>query len=62
MASPLSLLIGLRFSRGRRRGGEQLGGPVGAQLAQHYGLPDPEGFARKFAAYERERLGENANE
>ncbi|MBT8800783.1 heme ABC transporter ATP-binding protein [Lactobacillus delbrueckii subsp. bulgaricus] len=31
-------------------------------LAQHYGLPDPEGFARKFAAYERERLGENANE
>ncbi|MBT8987043.1 ABC transporter ATP-binding protein [Lactobacillus delbrueckii subsp. bulgaricus] len=31
-------------------------------LAQHYGLPDPDGFARKFAAYERERLGENANE
>ncbi|MBT8924585.1 heme ABC transporter ATP-binding protein [Lactobacillus delbrueckii subsp. bulgaricus] len=31
-------------------------------LAQHYGLPDPEGFARKFAAYERERLGGNANE
>lgn len=31
-------------------------------LAQNYGLPDPEGFARKFAAYERERLGENANE
>lgn len=31
-------------------------------LAQHYGLPDPEGFACKFAAYERERLGENANE
>ena len=31
-------------------------------LAKHYGLPDPEGFARKFAAYERERLGENANE
>ncbi|MBT8914090.1 heme ABC transporter ATP-binding protein [Lactobacillus delbrueckii subsp. bulgaricus] len=31
-------------------------------LAQHYGLPDPDGFARKFAAYERERLGGNANE
>ncbi|GHV97025.1 ABC transporter ATP-binding protein [Lactobacillus nasalidis] len=31
-------------------------------LARHYDLPDPEGFARKFAAYERERLGEDANE
>ena len=28
------------------------------ELAQHYGLPDPEDFARKYAAYERERLGE----
>lgn len=28
------------------------------ELVQHYGLPDPEDFARKYAAYERERLGE----
>lgn len=28
------------------------------ELAQHYGLPDPEDFARKYAAYERERFGE----